>query len=394
MKPEIAKLQAYPFQKLAQLKANSLPPDELRAVSLSIGEPQHPSPEFVLQILRDNESRYGGYPATRGLEELRQACAIWLQQRFMLTSVNSDTQVLPLAGTREGLFSIAQCLIDSSATSLVMMPNPFYQIYEGAALLAGAEPFLMNANAANGYFADLDSITPAQWERCAMLYVCSPGNPTGAVCSMDYYTKLIELAQRYNFVIVSDECYSEIYFEKPPVGLLQACEQLGNTEYSRCLVMNSLSKRSNLAGLRSGFVAGDAQLLEKYLLYRTYHGSTLPVPVQLASAAAWSDELHVQENRASYTRKFKLADSILAPCWPIHMPDAAFFLWAPTPIDDEEFTRRLFEASNVTVLPGSYLSRETQEGNPGANHVRMALVADEQQCADALHRIADFMQKL
>lgn len=394
MKPEIAKLQAYPFQKLAQLKANSLPPDELIAVSLSIGEPQHPSPEFVLQILRDNESRYGSYPATRGLEELRQACAIWLQQRFMLTSVNPDTQILPLAGTREGLFSIAQCLIDSSANSLVMMPNPFYQIYEGAALLAGAEPFLMNANAANGYFADLDGITPAQWERCAMLYVCSPGNPTGAVCSMDYFTKLIELAQRYNFVIVSDECYSEIYFEKPPVGLLQACEQLGNTEYSRCLVMNSLSKRSNLAGLRSGFVAGDAQLLEKYLLYRTYHGSTLPVPVQLASAAAWSDELHVQENRASYARKFKLADSILAPCWPIPMPDAAFFLWAPTPIDDEEFTRRLFEASNVTVLPGSYLSRETQRGNPGANHVRMALVADEQQCADALHRIADFMQNL
>ncbi|MEM8500485.1 MAG: succinyldiaminopimelate transaminase [Pseudomonadota bacterium] len=394
MKPEIAKLQAYPFQKLAQLKANSRPPHELSAVSLSIGEPQHPSPEFVLQTLRDNESLYGSYPATRGMQELRHACAQWLQRRFSLHSVNADTQVLPLAGTREGLFSIAQCLIDSSFKPLVMMPNPFYQIYEGAALLAGAEPLLMNAEAANGYFPDLDSIKPEQWQRCAMLYVCSPGNPTGAVCSMDYYIQLIKLAQRHNFVIVSDECYSEIYFSEPPVGLLQACQQLGNTEYSHCLVMNSLSKRSNLAGLRSGFVAGDAQLLEKYLLYRTYQGSTLPVPVQLASAAAWSDEQHVQENRGSYVRKFELADSILAPCWTIPMPDATFFLWAPTPIDDEEFTRRLFEASNVTVLPGSYLSRETEQGNPGANHVRMALVADEQQCAEALQRIADFVQNL
>lgn len=394
MKPEISKLQAYPFQKLATLKANSKPPDHLNAVSLSIGEPQHPSPQFVLQILSDNESRYGNYPATRGLQELREACAHWLQRRFSLKQVNPDTQVLPLAGTREGLFSIAQCLIDSSANSLVMMPNPFYQIYEGAALLAGAEPFFMNATAANGYFADLDSVQPVQWERCALLYICSPGNPTGAVCSLDYYSKLIELAERHNFVIVSDECYSEIFFDEQPVGLLQACEAIGNTEYSRCLVMNSLSKRSNLAGLRSGFVAGDAQLLEKYLLYRTYHGSTLPVPVQLASAAAWADEQHVRENRASYSRKFALAESIMAPCWPITMPDAAFFLWARTPINDEEFTRRLFEASNVTVLPGSYLSRNTEQGNPGADHVRMALVADEQQCAEALKRIADFMQRL
>lgn len=394
MKPEMSSLQAYPFQKLAQLKANSTPPGDVSAISLSIGEPQHPSPQFVLQALRDNESRYGNYPATRGLQELRDACAQWLRRRFSLKTVNPDTQVLPLAGTREGLFSIAQCLIDSAANSLVMMPNPFYQIYEGAALLAGAEPFFMNATATNGYFADLDSITPAQWERCALLYICSPGNPTGAVCTMDYYIKLVELAQRHDFVIVSDECYSEIYFDKPPLGLLQACEQLGNTEYSRCLVMNSLSKRSNLAGLRSGFVAGDAHLLERYLLYRTYHGSTLPVPVQLASAMAWADEQHVSENRASYTRKLELAQSILTSHWPIPRPDAAFFLWAPTPIDDEEFTRRLFEASNVTVLPGSYLSRDTEQGNPGANHVRMALVADEQSCAQALHRIADFMQKL
>ncbi|MFK7732808.1 MAG: succinyldiaminopimelate transaminase [Pseudomonadales bacterium] len=394
MKPEISDLQTYPFQKLAQLKANSIPPKTLSAISLSIGEPQHPSPEFVLKILRDNESRYGNYPATRGLQELREACARWLQQRFSLHTVNPDTQVLPLAGTREGLFSIAQCLIDSAADSLVMMPNPFYQIYEGAALLAGAQPFFMNANAENGYFADLNDISPAEWERCALLYICSPGNPTGAVCSMEYYTRLIELAERHNFVIVSDECYSEIYFDEAPVGLLQACELLGNTEYSRCLVMNSLSKRSNLAGLRSGFVAGDAKLLEKYLLYRTYHGSTLPVPVQLASAAAWSDELHVRENRVSYSRKFELAQSMLTPHWSIPMPDAAFFLWAPTPIDDQEFARRLFEASNVTVLPGSYLSRDTEQGNPGANHVRMALVADEEQCAEALRRLAGFMRTL
>ncbi len=393
MKPEILRLQAYPFQKLAELKANSVPPAHLNAVSLSIGEPQHASPEFVLQTLRDNELRYGSYPATRGLEELREACARWLELRFSLSNVDPNRHILPLAGTREGLFSIAQCIVDSATKPLVMMPNPFYQIYEGAALLAGAEPYYLNADANNAYFADLDGVPQSKWEQCALLYVCSPGNPTGAVCSIDYFVKLIELAERYNFVIVSDECYCEIYFDQPPVGLLQACERLGNTEYSRCLVMNSLSKRSNLAGLRSGFVAGDANILESYLLYRTYHGSTLPVPVQLASAAAWSDEQHVQDNRDSYQRKFTLAKSILAPHWDIAMPDAAFFLWAATPIDDQAFTKQLFEATNVTVLPGSYLSRKTAEGNPGAGHVRMALVADEQQCTDALHRIANFMQK-
>lgn len=396
MKPQLELLQDYPFQRLTALKQGLVPPSAKTPIALSIGEPKHTAPEFVFEVLRSNEALYGRYPSTKGLPELRNAIANWLDHRFQLqrATVNPEKNVLPLTGTREGLFSIAQCLIDSSKKPLVMMPNPFYQIYEGAALLAGAEPFFMNADQHNGFLPELDVITEPQWDRCQLIYICSPGNPSGAVCDINYLKRLIELSEAHNFTIVSDECYSEIYRDQPPPGLLQACEAIGNHDFSRCLVMNSLSKRSNLAGLRSGFVAGDANILERFLLYRTYHGSTQSVPSQLASAAAWGDEQHVLANRAAYNRKFAVCQKELQDVWPQTVPEGGFFFWAETPIPSEEFAARLYADEHLTVLPGRYLSRDTENGNPGSHRVRMALVAEQQECIDAMQRITRFLQKL
>ena len=398
MKPQLNQLQAYPFQRLTALRQGTYPPANKTAIALSIGEPKHPPPTFVLDALRQNEDKYGSYPSTKGTDSLRAAIALWLQARFTLQSagIDPDTQVLPVSGTREALFSIAQCLLDTTATAapLVMMPNPFYQIYEGAALLAGAQPRYMNATDENGYVPSLDSVSKEEWQRCQLIYICSPGNPSGAVCDLAYLKQLIELAHRHDFVIVSDECYSEIYRDQPPTGLLEACELMGNTDYTRCLVMNSLSKRSNLAGLRSGFVAGDAKLLERYLLYRTYHGCTQPIPTQIASEAAWGDERHVIDNREAYNKKFNASQKLLDSVWPQQIPQGGFFFWAPTPIPGEQFSLQLYAEENVSVLPGSYLSRECDSRNPGEYRVRMALVAPQAECLDAMQRIANFVSRL
>ncbi|MFK8019518.1 MAG: succinyldiaminopimelate transaminase [Pseudomonadales bacterium] len=396
MKPQLNQLQAYPFQRLAALKKATAPPADKTAIALSIGEPKHPPPAFVLESLRQNEDKYGRYPSTKGTDSLRETISAWLKIRFSLpsSSICADTQVLPVSGTREALFSIAQCLVDPSTAPLVMMPNPFYQIYEGAALLAGAQIRYMNATEENGYLPSLDSVSEEEWQRCQLIYICSPGNPSGAVCDMAYLKQLIELAHRHDFVVVSDECYSEIYRDQPPTGLLEACELTGNSDYTRCLVMNSLSKRSNLAGLRSGFVAGDAKILERYLLYRTYHGCTQSIPTQIASEAAWGDERHVVANRTAYNNKFTESQKVLDRVWPQQVPQGGFFYWAHTPIPGEQFALQLYAEENISVLPGSYLSRECDSRNPGEYRIRMALVAPQAECLAAMQRIANFVARL
>ena len=397
MNPDLGHLQPYPFEKLAQLKAGCTPPADLEPIALSIGEPKHASPAFVVESLIQHLHGLGQYPLTRGNEILRTAIAAWLQQRFN-AKVDAATQILPVSGTREALFSFAQCIVNRHSKPLVLMPNPFYQIYEGAAYLAGAEPWFYPTPAENGFLPDFDSIPKDVWARCQMIYVCSPGNPTGAVLSEAAYRRLIELADEHDFIIASDECYSELYYAEPPVGLLEVCVKLGRDDFARCVVFHSLSKRSNLPGLRSGFVAGDAQVLKSYHLYRTYHGCTLPPPTQMASAAAWSDEAHVVQNRALYLDKFTRVLAILEGVLDVTMPDGAFYLWAKTPqvqgMADIEFTRRLFAEQNITVLPGSYLSREVAGHNPGAGYIRMALVAELDECLDAAQRIKNFCQTL
>jgi N-succinyldiaminopimelate aminotransferase len=390
--PYLNKLQPYPFEKLRRLLNGVTPPKDMEHISLSIGEPKHAAPAFALQSLHDNEDKYGQYPASKGIPELRQAIAEWLKKRFSLDAVDPETQIIPLQGTREGLFAIAQALIEPKPGTTVVMPNPFYQIYEGAALLAGAEPYFANATRSTNYLADYASVPEHVWQNCQLLYLCTPGNPSGAVIDTDQMWQLIELADRYNFTIISDECYSELYLgDTPPVSILEVCQRHGRTDYSRCLAFHSLSKRSNLAGLRSGFVAGDAQLLEQFLLYRTYHGCALPVPSQIASTLTWSDETHVAENRNAYRLKFAAVAPILAEVMPVRVPEASFFLWLETPINDEQFCRELFEQQHITVLPGSYLARDTARGNPGTNHVRIALVAELDQCVAAAHRIVNFV---
>lgn len=397
MNPNLASLHPYPFEKLAQLKQGCTPPAELDPIALSIGEPRHSAPDFVLQCLSDNLASLSQYPLTRGLDQLRETIAHWLVQRFAIPAQQIDPQqhILPVNGTREALFAIAQTVIDPQTHPLVFMPNPFYQIYEGAALLAGAEPCYLDASEKNGFLPDLDAITEEQWQRCQLFYLCSPGNPTGRVTPIETLQKLIQRADHYNFTLVSDECYSEIYFNEaePPTGLLQAAQQMGNDTFDHCLVFHSLSKRSNLPGLRSGFVAGDARLIEGFHKYRTYHGCAMSVPVQHASIAAWSDEEHVRQNRALYTEKFSFMIDSLSEVMPVSWPDAGFYLWPQTPVDDEVFARALFEQQNITVLPGKYLSRDTQQGNPGASRIRMALVADIGQCREAVHRLLEFMQQ-
>jgi N-succinyldiaminopimelate aminotransferase len=400
MNRDLSLLYPYPFEKLAELKRGLTPPANLSHIALSIGEPQHAAPQFVVDNLIENMHQLSNYPSTKGKVELRQTIASWVSNRFNIDSklVDPEKHVLPVTGTREALFAIAQCLVDRTAKNpLVLMPNPFYQIYEGAAILAGAKPHYLNCIEANGYLPDLDAITTQQWQDCQLMYICTPGNPTGAVMSQAYLQQLISLSQKHDFVIVSDECYSEIYFDEnqPPSGLLGAAADMGLTDLDRCLVFHSLSKRSNLPGLRSGFVAGDSKIIAKFLLYRTYHGSAMPPATQSASITAWSDESHVVENRNRYREKFDCVLSILESTLRPTRPQAGFYLWVTTPIPDTEFAVRLYAEQNITVLPGSLLSRDTDEGsNPGMNKIRMALVAPLEECQDAANRINTLLSHL
>lgn len=390
MNEHLASLHPYPFEKLARLFSDITPPKDLENIALSIGEPRHKSPEFVKQSLVDNLKHLSSYPTTKGLPSLRQAIADWLIKRYQLQQFNPETQVLPVNGTREAIFSFVQAVVKPAAKGktqpYVVMPNPFYQIYEGAAFLAGATPYFVNCTAENNYLGDWDAIPESIWANTQLVFICSPGNPTGAVMPAAKLKKLIELSDQYGFTIASDECYSELYFDVAPVGLLEVCAAMGRHDYHNCVVFHSLSKRSNLPGLRSGFIAGDAKLLAPYLLYRTYHGSAMPVQHQLASTAAWADEAHVEENRVLYRQKFDLFVSELGNKFAFKKPDAGFYFWLPVE-DDEAFAQRLYAEQNITVLPGRYLSREAHGVNPGINHVRMALVADLENCIDAVERL-------
>ncbi|MBS4148647.1 succinyldiaminopimelate transaminase [Pseudomonadota bacterium DY0742] len=391
-------LQPYPFEKLRALLAGAQPPADKRPIALSIGEPKHRSPEFVARALADNLEQLAVYPTTLGLPALREAIAGWAERRFGLAAgaVDPARQVLPVNGTREALFSFTQAVVNRADEGLVVSPNPFYQIYEGAALLAGAQPHYLPCLAANGFNPDFDAVPTDVWQRCQILFLCSPGNPTGALVPLETLKRLIALADEHEFVIAADECYSELYFDEanPPAGLLSACAALGRHDFKRCVVFHSLSKRSNLPGLRSGFVAGDADILKAFLLYRTYHGCAMPVHVQLASAAAWNDEIHVRANRELYRAKFEAVLQILEPVLDVARPDGGFYLWPKTPIDDQRFTREMFEQEHVTVVPGSYLSREVEGLNPGADRVRMALVAPLAECIEGAERIRAFIERL
>ncbi len=396
MNPDLDKLLPYPFEKLLKLKQGTQPPMDLPHIALSIGEPKHQPPPFALQQIASHLHTLGSYPLTKGTNELRETIAQWLCRRFSLAqdSIDPERQVIPVSGTREALFAFAQAVVERDKDPVVMMPNPFYQIYEGAAFLAGATPVYLNTTEQTGLVPDFNAVPEALWRRCQLIYICTPGNPTGAVMQIAQLQQLIELADRYDFIIASDECYSEIYFDEqqPPPGLLQAAYEMGRTDFKRCVVMHSLSKRSNVPGLRSGFVAGDADVMRKFMLYRTYHGCALPLFVQSASVALWNDEQHVRENRALYRDKFEQVLKILTPVMNVDIPHAGFYLWPQTPFDDEQFARNLFDQQNVTVLPGSYLSREAEGINPGENRVRIALVASLEECLDAAHRIKEFIE--
>jgi N-succinyldiaminopimelate aminotransferase len=400
MNSRLSGLQAYPFQKLAALLQGIEPPETKPVIRLSIGEPQHAAPAFVLEALTNSLSGLSNYPATKGSLDLRRAIVAWTNRRFRLTQqpLDAERHVLPVAGTREALFSIAQAVVDLRPTNpaIVVMPNPFYQIYEGAARLAGARPYFVNTAAEKNFKMNFDSVSPEIWRQTQLVYLCTPGNPTGAVFQHDDFARVIELSQRYGFVIASDECYSEIYFDedRPPLGLLQVAQSLNIPDYRHCLVFNSLSKRSNLPGLRSGFVAGDPNILESYYQYRTYQGCALPPPTQAASTVAWGDEEHVKTNRSLYREKFSAVLELIGPVMDVDLPDAGFFLWARTPMDDQVFARELYAREGVVVLPGSYLSRPNDGTDPGAQRVRMALVASKDECVEAARRIRHFIESL
>jgi N-succinyldiaminopimelate aminotransferase len=396
MNPDLELLQAYPFEKLRALFKDISPNPERLPINLGVGEPQNPPPQFALTRMQETLPLLSKYPATRGIPELREAIACWLRQRYQLQSLDADSQVLPVNGTREALFAFTQAVVDRSRQPLVLSPNPFYQIYEGASLLAGATMQFLDCSLENNFTPDFDAVPDAVWQQCQLLFLCSPGNPTGTVLPMAVLQELIALAQQHNFIIASDECYAEIYADEsaPPVGLLQACRESGNNDYHRCVVFHSLSKRSNLPGMRSGFVAGDAAVLERFLLYRTYHGCAMALPHQWASISAWSDEVHVRENRRLYREKFDAVLDILEGCLPVRRPAASFYLWPQTPISDTDFARGLLNEENVTVLPGRFLGRDSNGVNPGVGHVRMALVAPVEECREAAHRIRRFCQGL
>ncbi|MDR2689073.1 MAG: succinyldiaminopimelate transaminase [Azoarcus sp.] len=389
MNPDLSRLQPYPFEKLRALFAGLTPPAGLAPIRLSIGEPCHPAPPFIGEALSAHIDGLSIYPATLGSLELREAIAGWLSRRYALPAVDPATQVIPVNGTREALFAIAQCVVDGHAGARVLSPNPFYQIYEGAALLAGATPVFINNLPETGYAPDFSALPEALWRDIQLVYVCSPANPTGRVLRLDEWKQLFDLADRHDFVIAADECYGEIYPDEahPPIGALEAAHQLGRVDYRNIVSFFSLSKRSNVPGLRSGFVAGDAAILGKFLLYRTYQGCQMSPAVQAASAAAWRDESHVIENRRLYREKFARVTPLLAPHLDVAPPEAGFYLWARTPVADTEFACRLQADYNVAVLPGSFLAREAGGVNPGANFVRIALVADLAECLAAAERI-------
>jgi len=398
MNPDLASLHPYPFEKLARLKQDCTPPADKMHIALSIGEPKHPTPGFITEAFLEHAHGLSIYPTTIGTIELRDSIANWLNTRFNLSdSADASRHVLPVNGTREALFAFAQAVVNRSAPQpLVVMPNPFYQIYEGAALLAGAEPHFLNCDADNHFIPDFANVSADIWDRCQLLYLCSPGNPTGAVIDQATLTTLIDLAHKHDFIIAADECYSELYFDEDnaPVGLLEAAVKAGFTDFSHCVVFHSLSKRSNAPGLRSGFVAGDEKIIKDFLRYRTYHGCAMPPATQSASLVAWSDEQHVIANRELYREKFAAVLDILSPIMNVSLPEASFYLWAETPIADTDFAQRLFDEQNVTVLPGSFLARETDKGNPGANRIRLALVAPLAECIEAAHRIKHLIENL
>lgn len=393
----LARLHAYPFERLARLTASVRPAQHKSALDLSIGEPRHDTPPAIIEVMARELPQMSRYPTTRGTETLRGAIAQWLARRFSLPAqaLNPDLHVLPVAGTREALFAFAQCVVDRTrADPLVVMPNPFYQIYEGAALLAGATPYFVNNNSAG--VPDYDAVPEEVWQRCQLLYVCSPGNPTGCVLDADLYQRLFALADRHDFTIAADECYSEIYLDEkqPPVGLLEVAARAGRSGFRRCVAFHSLSKRSSVPGLRSGFVAGDADILKSFLLYRTYHGCALPLYTQAASVTAWGDEAHVIDNRRLYRQKFDAVLPILQSVLDVERPQAGFYLWPRLQIDAEEFTRGLLARENVTVLPGSYLARDAHGINPGSMRARIALVPPVAQCIEAAHRIKSYVESL
>lgn len=396
MNSDLEQLQSYPFERMRALFADVPPNTHKSNIALSIGEPKHRSPDFVLQVIADNLNTLTQYPSTLGSPQLREAIANWLTARFNLIGLDPQTQVLPVNGTREALFAFAQTIVDRKPGASVICPNPFYQIYEGAAFLAGAKLQFLNCTEQNNFTPDFDSVNEQEWQNCQLLYLCNPGNPTGAIIPLPTLCKLIGLAREYNFVIASDECYSEIYpdDEQPPPGLLQACAALGDEDYDRCVVFHSLSKRSNLPGLRSGFVAGDAKILSSFLQYRTYHGCAMPVHHQLASIAAWSDEIHVGQNRQLYREKFSAVLKELVPHLDVQAPEAGFYLWPKTPIEDTQFAKKLFAEQHVTVLPGQFLARMAQGINPGEYRVRMALVAPIEDCIEAAQRTVHCLKNL
>ena len=410
MNPDLLNLQPYPFERIAKLKKGINPPDDLPLVSLAIGEPKHPCPSIITDTITANLEKFENYPLTKGVLELRETIAQWLTKRFKLPvdSVDPELHVLPVNGTREALFAFAQTVVDRAVGSdkqglaKVLMPNPFYQIYEGAAILAGAEPVYLPCTEETGYNPDYSAVSDTTWADCQLLYICSPGNPTGAVAGLEQLKKILTLAEKHDFVVASDECYSELYFDEdsPPTGLLQAAVEMGNTDYKRCVIFHSLSKRSNAPGLRSGFVAGDAEVLRQFLLYRTYHGCAMSLPIQKASIAAWSDEKHVVENRNKYRQKFDSVLEILSPlssAFKVSKPEAGFYLWAKIVADgqdDKSFTREIYRQQHINVVPGSYLSRTVDGMNPGKNRIRLALVAPIEECIEAANRIRSYVESL
>ena len=398
MDSNLKKLKPYPFEKLRELFSQVNTNQELKNINLSIGEPKSPTPEFIKQALANKLDTLANYPKTKGEPFLRESIAKWLYQRFSLppNSINPDQHILPVNGTREALFAIAQTIINDNGHTKVLTPNPFYQIYEGAAYLADAEPLYIDFRVVNGDVPALNEISENTWKDTQLIYICTPSNPTGEILPQQCLVKLIQLAHKYDFIIASDECYSEIYLDEnnPPQGLLQAAIAYGDEKYQRCLSFYSLSKRSNSPGLRSGFVAGDTNIITEFLKYRTYHGCAMPLATQYASAAAWNDESHVQKNRLIYQQSFTLALQELSPCCDVELPQAGFYLWLPTPIDDEEFALGLYSQQNVTVLPGKYLARSVKNHNPGANRVRIALVATPDECQTAANRITTYIKSI
>jgi N-succinyldiaminopimelate aminotransferase len=396
MNPRLGLLQPYPFERLRGLLAGVTPPAGMAPISLGLGEPQHPTPALIKQAVTANLAGLSRYPATAGQPELRETIAAWIARRFVLKSLDPATQVLPVNGSKEALFSLVQAALDpEERDALVICPNPFYQIYEGATLLAGARPYFVNSLPANGLKPDWSSIPNDVWAKTRMVIACSPSNPHGRVMTMDEWKLIFELSDKHGFLIVADECYSEIYFDeaKPPLGALAAAQSLGRDGYPRLVSLSSLSKRSSAPGLRSGFVVGDRKVLESFLLYRTYHGSAMSNTVQMASIAAWKDEAHVIENRRLYREKFAAFFERVNPVLPLTMPQAAFYFWANVGGDDTVFARELYTATGITVLPGSYIGRDAHGVNPGRGFVRMALVSTVEESIEAARRLQDHLAK-